>query len=106
MVTIIIKDAKRPKYLSTRRKNQLIRKKIESYRNTDISINSGPSDLALDVACMDILNTPIHSTSINVINDESTVDDNFGRLYSSDSEFSSSTSRTSPVVKNYEEDAV
>ncbi|XP_077257642.1 uncharacterized protein LOC143894866 [Temnothorax americanus] len=95
-------------YLSKRRKNQLISQKIESYRNTDISnTNSGlSSDLALDnVVCVEI-NTPTHSTSINVTNNESTVGDNFGHLCPSNSEFSSVTSRTSPVVENYEEDAV
>lgn len=94
-------------YLSKRRKNQLIRQKIESYKNTDISTNSGlSSDLVLDdVVCMEI-NTPTHSTSINVTNNESTVANNFGRLCPSDSEFSSVISHTSPVVENYEEDAV
>lgn len=71
-----------------------------------LQIVSPSSDLALDdVVCMEI-NTPTHSKSINITNNESTVGDNFGRLCPSDSEFSSVTSRTSPVVKNYEEDAV
>ncbi|XP_032682276.1 uncharacterized protein LOC116849334 [Odontomachus brunneus] len=93
-------------YLSKRRKNQLIRQRIESHGNLDM-FGSGPSsDCTLHAVYKDTSNTTTHSTSVNVINDDLTIGDNTQLFRSSSLESSSSTLCTSPILWNYGEDVV